>query len=171
MNERGPIQISPPGLLNLLQLKSEGRSVSNLSDTCIPSLEMSTWWLRAAAQLDQTAYAVTVAAAVVATYQDFTAPSNIMVPNGEWWYVHEFAATMATGAAGSATNVRLARATVRYSGMGEQVQLGASQTMLLTVNDLWLPPGTKLGFFVDTVVGVGGLTATVRQLRYTRLGS
>lgn len=174
MEERGPIQIIPPGLLNLLQLKADGRSVSKLGDTCVPSLEMSSWWLRAQAEIDTAQYQSNIAAGTLATYANYGAPNQILVPNGQWWYVHEYAA-VATPGAGTATNVRLARAfvgpTTRYSGLGEQAQLIANSSVLLTAGDFWCAPGTLLGFYADVVTGGAGLTVVVRQLRFTRLGA
>lgn len=175
MLERGPIQTPIPGLLSLLGLKVDGRGVPNLADTCIPSVEMLEFWLRGTAVVDTTAYTVGIAASVLRNYSNFSTPNPLAVPNGEWWYIHDYSVMVDAGV-GTANAVRLATAfvgaTVRVTGQGnETVNLAANQAALLTAHDFWLPPGTLIGIYADTITGATGLTATVRNLRFSRLGS
>jgi len=179
MQERGPIQLIPPGLLSLLQLKADGRSVSNLTDTCVPSLEMRDWWLRATAQLWPSASTLNVAAGTSAAFSNFT--TDVLVPAAQWWYVHDFSVLLNVPAAGTATNVRLVWAatsagTIQFHPLADGMEqrgslLTGACNVMAGARDFWLPPGGRLGIFVDVVTGAGGLNATVKQLRTSVLGS
>lgn len=178
MEERGPIQVSTPGLLGLLQLKADGRGVPNLSDVCIPNLDMLPWWLRGTAEIWALASANTLAAGGYGGFAPFNPPNDIAVPNGEWWFVHDYTCTFSTSAANTATNVRLAWAStagapVRYAVFNDDpiVQVPASTFLAITARNFWIPPGGRIGFYVDTVTGAIGLVATVTQLRFSRCKS
>jgi len=178
VNERGPIQLSPPGLLNLLQLKADGRSVVNLSDTCLPSLEMSDWWLRAAARdWDQT----TTDAEGASVPQGFLAYTSnpVTVPNGQWWFVHDYTVKFSFTAGQVGTNIRLAwsnigsGASARYrvlpDGLESRGTLTGAINVAATAEKFWVPPGARIGFYCDSITG--GLAASLIGLRYTPCGS
>lgn len=170
MTARGPIQLSPPGLLGLLQLKADGRSVPLLDDTCSPSLEMGDYWLRAASTLWTQAASIAIAAGISRVFSPFST-GPITVPNGQWWYIHQYAVALSTGAAGSATRLALAWSPqVSFWTPFPSYQpynLGASEEVVLAIGDVWLPPGSRLGLYCDTVVGASGLAGTLRLLNYT----
>lgn len=174
MEERGPIQLAPPGLLGLLGLKADGRAVPKLGDVCVPSLEMSTWWLRAAATLLTTANGATVPAGTYRGFLGYT--PGIAITNGQWWYVHDYSVSFTAAAANTATNISLAATSVAsgnfYSRLGTDKidNLAAGTSVLLGAQGFWLPPGSTLGYWVDTVVGAAGLVSAVTQLRYTPCG-
>jgi len=182
MEERGPIQLLPPGLLGLLQLKVAGAGVSKLGDTCLPSMDMLEWWLRATAQLWTTNSGVTVAAGFVGVFTPFS-PNAITVPAGEWWYVHDYTCEVQVPGGESYAGLRLAWAstssgTIYFGALEDSAAStstnggGASaQRKLLSSGGFWLPPGARLGFWIDLVVGAGGTFVVCRQLRYTRCPS
>lgn len=172
MLERGPIQLPAAGLLGLLQLKADGRGVANLTDTCVPSLEMAPWWLRSAAVLYPAGSAIAIAAGNIRVFRDFTTP--VTVPQGVWWYVHDYTLAISTSPTDTATRVCLSWASqitgAAYFAMFPDAQpfdLAANQERLQTACNFWLPPGARLGIYADTVTGAGGLSASMRQLRYT----
>lgn len=174
MNERGPIQVYPPGLLGLLQLKADGRAVSNLTDTCGPSLEMAPWWLRAKAELYTTPATGTHAAGGFATFVPFTV-GPIQVPNGEWWYVHDYSVVFTAPGGSTASNIRLAAASTPasafYGALSDTtIQLAATANLLISSKDFWLPPGARLGYYIDAITGVQ-ITTALTQLRISRCGS
>lgn len=179
MEERGPVQLVAPGLLGLLQLKADGRGVSKLGDTCVPSMEMLPWWGRAAAAVWPQSSTVNVPAGTVRNWAGFS-PNSIQVAQGEWWFVQDYSVTFACAAASTATNVRLAwastaGATPLYSALLDDPNAGKLITgpamVLLTAQNFWLPPGARLGYFVDLITGAGGLDAACTQLRYARAPS
>jgi len=179
MEERGPIQVAPPGLLGLLQLKVNGAGISKLGDTCVPSLEMAPWWLRANTVLRTVNTGITVAAGPPRAFTAYS-PNDITVPQGQWWYVDDYTVEFQTGAGGAASNLALAWAstasgTIFFGSLeGSRAWcdvMPASDFRLLRAGGFWLPPGARLGFWVDTVVGAAGLFAAVRQLRYAVLPS
>jgi len=91
----GPIQLIPPGLMGLMQLKQAGRLPTWLSETVAPVVDLSDWY-KAARRLDnislfgvpaiQTAALATGANGV----QNFTVGANPpSVPNGQIWWVDQ----------------------------------------------------------------------------------
>jgi hypothetical protein len=173
MQERGPVQLSPPGLLGLLQLKAEGRSVPNLGDTCVPSLEMAGWWLRAAATLYTGSSSDTLVPAAYRVFSGFTS-GPLTVPSGEWWYVHDLNYEWQTAPTGTATGMRMAWSAVptgstyykAFPADGPLLTMGGNECRVSTAQDFWLPPGARIGYWVD-VVAVANFSVAVRQLRYT----
>lgn len=179
MEERGPIQVAPRGLLGLLQLKADGRAVSKLGDTCVPSLEMVGWWLRANAELWALNSGVTDPAGAYGTFREYS-PNGIQVPNGEWWFVHDYAVQFSLVAANQVKNLRLAWAstpagTIRFTILADPADMqpvgaiAGAQIWCLVATEFWLPPGARLGYTCESVTGATGLSSNVTQLRYTRL--
>lgn len=172
MTARGPIQLSPPGLLGLLQLKADGRSVPLLDDTCQPSLEMAPWWLRAAAQLWPSGSTIAIGAGASRVFTPFTV-NPFTVPDGQWYYIHDYTLAIGTSPTDTVTRATLSWAS-QISGSAyfamfpdaPPFDLAASQERLVTARDFWLPPGARLGLWVDTVTGAA-FSASVRQIRYT----
>jgi len=168
VEERGPIQVIPPGLLGLLQLKADGRSVSKLGDTCIPSLEMLGFWLRSKMQATFTSSTANPAAAIYQVFQPFTT-NPVVVPDGQWWYVHDYAVKFIAGAGATGTSACAASSmgvtTIDYVALSDSVDINANGKMV-RCQPFWLPPGARLGFYVDTVVGAT-FQAIMTALRYT----
>lgn len=103
----GPIQIIPPGLMGLLQLKQEGRLPGTLSETVVPVIEMRDWYLTAR-RVDTVGLfgaALQTAAALVTgnngvrqlTIGATGAPAQ--VPTGQIWFVEQFVIQANTAAA------------------------------------------------------------------------
>jgi len=171
----GPIQIIPPGLLGLLQLKSPaGQNPHVLNHDVQPSIDLQPWWLRANRQVWGPNSGLTVAAAVINDFQAFS-PNAIIVPQNQWWYVHSYSMSAASSAGGTAQGLRQAMrwntvGTIKYRALGENesnvsAALGAR---LIGATDFWMPPGSELGFWIGSVL-VADLGVTLRGLDYTVL--
>lgn len=175
MEERGPIQIVPPGLLGLLQLKADGRSVSKLGDACIPSLDMLGFWLRAKMEGTFSSSIDNPAAAIYQVFRPFTT-LPIVVPDGQWWYVHDYGVKFIAGAGVTATSCMPASSvgaagTADYVPVSDlAVDINANGKMLRAGN-FWLQPGARLGYYVDTVAGGATFQAILTALRFTRCQS
>lgn len=98
----GPIQVIPPGLTGLLQLKQFGKVPGELADVVAPVLELRDWYLTAR-RLDQVALfggtpTRSIAAAGFAALQ--LAGVNAQVPQGQIWYVEQYGLNGTTALAG-----------------------------------------------------------------------
>lgn len=162
MNTRppeGPIQLTPPGLLGLLQLKTGGFLPDTLKQDVQPTINMEPWYLRATASV---LYALPIRNLAPGVYNDFVgwaAPADIRASNTDTWYVHNFTIQCF----GNASSITYARPAVQYSGgvpsffgLGDvSPALAAGGTSLIVARDFWIPPGAELGMYVGTV-GAGG---------------
>lgn len=171
-----PVQLSPPGLLNLLQLKTGGVNPDDVQREIQPTIDLEAWWLRAARTVDLTNRGITALAGVNG-YIDFS-PNVIQVPANAWWYVHAYSVTFTVAALDQVLGLRLAMlynptGTQRYRFVGEYVpQASVTSTtsdLALNASELWAPPGSRLGFYAYYITGPGGCVAQVRGLEYTEL--
>lgn len=172
---RGPIQLIPPGLLGLLQLKADGRTVPYLEDTCSPILSMEDWWLRAAA-VDWTLSTTDTEGASTPNGFLAFATNGVTVPVGEWWFVHEYCVTFFLNAAEVVTGPRLAwssigsgasaRFTVLPDGLESLANLTGAVARSAAAFRFWVPPGSRIGYFAGTITN-GLNQVRLNQLRYT----
>jgi len=171
----GPIQVIPPGLLGLLQLKNLGRLPDVLMGSVQPITEMMPWYLRANREVWPLNSGNTIAPGTYTGYV-LMSPNELLVPQDEWWYVHSLSIGFAAGAGGSAIGIRLAAqwnqvGTLKYQALGSERMVSpltaADGELLLAAYDFWAPPGSSLGFYVHTV-SVAALQATVRGMDFTR---
>jgi len=173
MNSR-PITNIPLGLLQLLGLKTNGANPDALGDTVLPTLDLSPFYLiRLAQGSNAGTHSVTLTSGGV-NAAGFP-PNRISVPDGELWYVHEYAVEAAVPAVAGDTVVGL-RAILTYAPVaaGNYVQLGdevsavgvaANITGCASVaRDFWAPPGSELGFFFGRILSVAGVAFTGRYL-------
>jgi hypothetical protein len=173
----GPIQLIPPGLLGLLQIKSPaGQNPNVLNADVQPCVDILPWWLRANRQVWAANSGINIAAAIINDFMAFS-PNSIIVPQNQWWYIHSYNVAVAAGAAGTALGVRQAMrwntvGTIKYQALGEgparsnEPLTAASGAILLKAEGFWMPPGSELGFYVGVVTG-GDLQVTVRGMAYT----
>ena len=80
----GPIQVIPPGLLGMLQLKNEGRSPSEFIETLQPTIELFEWLLQTNSIEGPDALSGTIAAGL----QGFFPATNFVSGQREWHWVH-----------------------------------------------------------------------------------
>ncbi len=174
----GPIQLIPPGLLGLLQIKSPaGQNPNVLNADVQPTLEMLDLYLRTNQEVWGSNSGVTVAVSAPATVVQFS-PNAIVVPAQEWWYVHHYSVSALPGAGGFVIAPRLGMllnrtGTIRYIVLGPESYIpggGITSTtgaMMFSAKGFWMPPGSELGMYISDVQ-VADVDLTVRGLVFTR---
>jgi hypothetical protein len=168
----GDIQVIPPGLLGLLNIKNHGQLPNRLLAQVQPGIDLEAWWLRANLQLGS----VSSDSKAIGSYNDFASftagAGAIVVPQTQWWYVEWYSATFVT--VNSATGIDLA---LRFQSLGtpQWTPLGAIDPQAAIINNarynlvakgIWCPPGSELGYCVSSVA-VGALSVATLALRYT----
>jgi len=174
----GPVQVTPVGLLGMLSLKTGGQMPDAMRQDIQPGIDMEDWWLRAQRVVDRTNRGITLAAAVINDYVDYS-PNAIIVPEQEWWFVHSISVrSTPVGAGDSFYGLRQALAfnstgTIRFRFVGDPGPTAAITTAsvypTLMAERFWAPPGSRIGFYVGEVVGPGGLAVDVVGFDYTVL--
>lgn len=174
----GPIQVIPPGLLGLLQLKSpSGVNPHLLNNDVQPNIDMLEWWLRANRQVWSLNSGITLAAGTYNTFSGLS-PNSIIVPQSQWWYVHSATMTFTVAAGGTMVMANLAMlfnqtGTLRWRTVGQPPRPGvftpAEGEQAFRVEDLWMPPGSSLGVNVGIITGAGGVAVDLRAMDYTIL--
>lgn len=166
----GPIQVIPPGLVGLLQLKQFGRLPDQLQGSVQPVLEMRDWYFQARRQgelslwgvVPQTAALVTASGAAVFEFSANIA-GGAQVPLGQTWYVEQCAVNAALVAA---DNVRFT--IVTHDSTGHNVVQVApdyqdtttARARLATVHadrGFWLGPGDTISLQTLDIVSVPGI--------------
>jgi hypothetical protein len=171
--QSGPIQVIPPGLLGLLQIKSpSGENPNLLNNDVQPVLDMLPWWLRANRIVSQVNAGRTLAINSINAFTAFS-PNAILVPESEWWYVHSFTVAFDCAGGGSATMMGPALqfnqvGTLRWRTLMPVVAAlaAAGGALAMTAEDFWAPPGSQLGFYISEVAGAD-LQIDMRGLDYT----
>ncbi|HET9045165.1 MAG TPA: hypothetical protein VFN70_18550 [Burkholderiales bacterium] len=139
---RGVINRIPPGLLRLLGLQQLGRNPEALTGELVPVIEMREWYL--ISQLEALTSGPQVPAAGPQNFSQTLAPT-LVVPQSEWWYVHQFSAQFTNAAAGPVAGRISATATVNglaFRGPVTTVPAIASARTYATLDRWWAPPGT-----------------------------
>jgi len=178
----GPIQVAPPGLINLLQLKSSGYNPDAMRQDVQPTVDLEEWWLRAQAQNITTRYRQSVAGAT-AVNGFFAALSPGLVNLGPgpraWWYIHTLSVIYVAAAAVTFVNTGFALrgGPQPAGGAADQSWLlpgryipamgAANLTEIDTISGFWLPPNGIVGAYVGATTGAFELD--VLGCRYTEL--
>lgn len=173
------MQLQPPGLLGLTQLKTGGVVPDALAQTIQPEFDILEFWLRASREIWQTTSSL-VAPPASFGFGAFN-PGPIIVPETQWWYVHSYSIVGRAAAVGDGwSNFRGAMAfntagTQRVRFLGEPTFAGlelaaSSPTFNATIlaERFWAPPGANLGFYIGNVTGVTGFECLLASLDYTR---
>jgi hypothetical protein len=156
------INKSPGGLLGFLGLKNGGRNPSQFGELVAPTWDLSPLYL-----YTNTEYTETLpSAAAIGYVPAFT------VPNGEFWYVHEYGVYSAVLGAGQSVTWALA---MRDPGGSIVVNLTPAATVTVvgtrgvlgTLLDRALSPGTTLGLYVTQLAA--GPVAFSADLRFSRM--
>jgi len=183
MKERepvGPVQVLPPGLVNLLQLKVGGYAPDALRQDIQPSLDMLPWWLRATRRtVREEQFIVQLPANTYASVQPLVGNVTLgplVVGQREWWHVEAccFRVSNDTGSVTSPIKVGVIEpggpgASDNNQTYGVGVTTLASAVYdVVDAHDFWMPPGARLGVWVGQVVGgVGNFTAVLQGLKYS----
>jgi hypothetical protein len=137
------IQLNPPGLLDLLGLKSFGENPPLLGGVVTPTFDLADYYLRSKFETNSSSTNWTTSASVAIV--DFA------VPNGEWWWVQRLTHTWLT-VTGDLLRYGAPLMTINGRGfiMGESVAAAVAAfdqfqfTRCETV-PFWAPPGSSLG--------------------------
>lgn len=144
----GQINVSSPGLLSLMQLKTGGQQPTSLGDTVVPVLDIEGFYLRGQFQILSTT-AVWPAAPV----NGQIAFPAFNVPPGSWRYVSVFSVYMAMNAGTDLASwvldvqMPVAGAAIAphiYSEPTTAGLLGATANaakLNRSMQDFWVPPG------------------------------
>lgn len=177
----GPIQQLPAGLTGLLGLKNLGRVPDSLAGFVQPTTDMFQLWLNYGARSNQGV----VHGRTLITGENgirFFSPSAILVPNDEWWFVHQYTVNAVMGLVVGETIQGLAPAmaynqagTIDWCTLGEppwygQIASNAAQAVqvVATAQNFWAPPGAQLGLHLGALVSATGVGFTGRY-QVTRL--
>jgi len=166
----GPVQLIPPGLLGMLQLKNEGRSPRDFVETLQPVIEMREWLMQANWN-EVTDVSAALAAGILGPV---TFPALISGA-GTWLYVSQFSAYSTVGGAG------IMRAKLFYQRLtggatprhfaGRQVE-GLATTATGICNPIsegfFMPPNMQLGVYVTENTYAAAVTFTA-NFRWTSL--
>lgn len=158
----GPIQVIPPGLMGLLQLKQQGRLPTDLADSVQPVLEMRDWYFtgRRVATTALFPGAAPLATFNVPGVQTFvpSAGGLATVPNGQYWYVDTCAAYGTLAAA--ADTVRYSLVLLGSQG-GDLVPLSVDyadaanarvrRVMARADKPFWAQPGDQFAIYCEDV--------------------
>jgi hypothetical protein len=153
----GPtIQVLPSGLLGFLQLKNGGQFPQRLGDTLQPTIELAEWYV----QLNsETLFSAVINAPVNASSSGNTFP-ELVVPNGQVWFVHEYIVGFGPSATGTATKCAGVMNRISVNGpttaayvtdpldiatVGQRVFARMGQRVIL-------PPGSSMGFVIGPVI-------------------
>lgn len=167
----GPIQLNPPGLLALLQVKNSGKNPTVLLDSVSPTVDMGTWYMRSMQEYSQ------VVGNLPADGSG-TLGVSISVPQGEWWFVHELGLEVRAGAADAAATCifGLVMRPLSVSNALPITQwsqpLVGSATLrpfgFAVARGFWAPPGAPLFAEGHYTVGATNLTPIITAT-FTRL--
>ncbi len=171
-----PIQLSPPGLLNWLQLKTGGINPDTLQREVMPTIDLQEWWMRAACKRDSGAL-VDIGGATYGAIVTFG--PTVTVPNTAWWYVRNLTVRLQGQGPGAViTRFGLGYAVPTAGGVSPQGDFMLQDALygsvtepaigILSVRGFWLPPGAALGIWVDTVA-VNAMRALVTGIDYVEL--
>lgn len=171
----GPIQLIPPGLLGLLQLKQLGRLPDKLADTVAGVVELRDWYLTAR-RVDQTTLfgnATLVTAALGAGNTGFQAfhvgaagGPVCIVPQNQLWWVEQL--TIAASLV-AADVIRVLPAVTSISGIGFGVAVDYNDVTTARARQLscsiprgfWAYPGDTFGVAVMDITSVPGITLSM----------
>jgi hypothetical protein len=179
MPASGPVQLSPPGLLGLLQLKNQGRSPRDLLDSYQPTFDL----LRDLRHGQQIAplidYQVSVPGAIQSnSLLRFVTPGPMGPTENEWWFVPYVrvvgSRTMSTLTEALRLVVVLIPPPYSSAGwfpVGGMIALptgtGLEIRPLAWATDLLVPPGWEIAVYQDGLYA-SGITYT-GNLTYTSM--
>jgi hypothetical protein len=158
MTQWGPIQLIPPGLLGLLQLKNIGKNPSQLLDEVRPIMDILPMWYEAVAE-ELSGFSRTPVTGNNG-FASWTVPQ--IVPQGEIWWVMQYTVVtseMGVGDSGQfGVGWQLPSVNHTYavgdisainSGVGRCIAHG---------EQFFLPPGGELLWFTNDVVNATAFT-------------
>lgn len=169
----GPIQVIPPGLLGMLQLKNVGKLPDELLETLAPVLELRDWLLQANSQVAGP-YTTTWANNQTG-FANFVTPTVLAPPDRVWWYVHQFTVyaslPLGTDAAQywpSMSFINTGSVLTVGRASTEGVVAGPNRFVYSFSDPFFAPPGCQLGALLGQVATATAIDASA-VVRYTAL--
>lgn len=174
-----PLQLIPPGLLGLLQLKQEGRGLVELPDVLQGVIELRDWYLQARSEWSLTTHSGVINATGRANFLTFANP--VAVPEQEWWFVHQYVvkADPVPGAGSAEVHSLVPVMIQQATGTARSVAIGSGQfpvgantaahTVWAEGRDFFAPAGARLGLAYGVTVAGGGTVNVDAFIRYTPL--
>jgi len=159
------IQRAPLGLLSLLDSKAGGIAPNVLTDTVAPTVELMPLYGLGTRQ----ARSLTLAAAGVVVGFNLTGSGNGIIPPGECWHLINLTCVTANVIAAGVDWA------TGYSNTGSFFQMIGSPVATATAErgaaggecDVWLPPGTQLGVWVERTAAGADFNNFAYFERYT----
>jgi hypothetical protein len=144
-----PIQVQPLGLLSFLQIKNGGAYPSFLTRELVAQIDLEQWYLEMNSEhLGESPLALAAVGS--------TGSTVLIVPNGEFWCVHEFSISIGLG---GAQTINVGCCGFLCTG-GPFLQLGRMQSGIANENvrigidrKRFLGPGAQLGAQVQSITG------------------
>lgn len=173
----GPIQLIPPGLLGLFQLKSSGRAPDDLQQSVQPSLEVLRWYMMARQVAWREPAGTFFTSRTVTTVDgpavySFNTPAPIRVPANEAWYVRSYTVAVPRLVVGD--SVRFSAGWISPNSTQIAFTLADARSIVPTDNglssahDFFLLPGSQLGVVVEAITSAAGIQFS-GSLEYTPL--
>lgn len=163
MADFGPIQVPPPGLLSLLNLKNTGRNPERMHDTYTPTLELRDMLLQfnlldALKTLGGTPPGVNLTNGQVGA-RSFS-PVLLQVPANEIWWVEEYTVRSVLPAAATEVNQFQAAYFTPLLGSLSTYAVGEASPVVTGVaaysrqnvavaRGFWVPPTSEIGMLVN----------------------
>lgn len=166
----GPIQLIPPGLMGLLQLKQTGELPGDLARVVAGVIELRDWYLTARRVDNVQLYGGVAQTLAIATGAIGATAITTAVPQTQLWWVEQYTVVVTpTGAEVATDLIRFAAALLGSSASRETLgpdvsdyQLAARSRSLAARADrgFWAFPGDQFAIHVYDVVTTNGYTAT-----------
>lgn len=175
-----PVQIIPPGLLGMLQLKNMGRLPDTLMGEYQPTIDMREWLMVANREYLQAVANIPIGSDLSTTFWAFNNPGPIIIPDNEWWYVWSYDGTLIIGPGDSVFGSISLSATVSQNQIVQTLAVQPVAAVAPVTGNVnypvacqprrWFGPGTQFGVGyarLDVPLIPGGLAVGVLEL--TRL--
>jgi hypothetical protein len=170
----GPIQIIPPGLTGLLQLKQTGKLPNSLSQLVNPVVELRDWYLTAR-RVDEIALQLNASTFLATTggqgFQAMTTPLMV-VPQTQIWWVEEYTIDAVIATAADTIRMCCTLLIQNNTGVVSHQQLGPDVADTVTARarvvscradrGFWAFPGDVFGATVFDVLSAGGINLRPR---------
>lgn len=166
-----PIQVIPPGLTGLLQLKQLGRLPDKLSDLVAPVLEMRDWYMTARRQTEFALFAGPPAAFSTNSlgFKTFLAGGVVaLVPSNQIWYVEQMDITGVLQNVADLAKIAaaIAPSTGNIQTVGDPDSNGPASGSLQRLHSFnrrpfWAFPGDQLGVDVLSLQSATGITLSM----------
>ena len=170
----GPIQTIPRGLLGWLQLKAGGSNPRDLADTVAGTIDLTQLYLYGVVQDEQSLFGAAPTTNAIATggqgIQAFNiAAANVVVPNGQTWWIHQW--TCGGNIATAADSISFSLAISNQQGTRP---IAVSRAYFDTINararrpeigtdrpGFLMLPGDKFLVWIHDVLSAGGITLSM----------